>query len=115
MANTTVKNFPSKTFDTWFMIDACPILAHSLAHGAGRRYGRQALHTAGAKFNKSALTTTALGSEVVCLDSDLLIEERPEAYKNVQCVVEDMEADNICQGVVVFRPIVTYKVREGRQ
>ena len=47
------------------------------------------------------------------LDSDLLIEERPEAYKDVQCVVEDMTAENVCKGVVVLRPIVTYKVREG--
>ncbi|KJA27100.1 hypothetical protein HYPSUDRAFT_84006 [Hypholoma sublateritium FD-334 SS-4] len=86
--------------------------AHSLAHGAGRRYGRQVLHT-GTKPSKSTLTTTSLGSEVVCLDSDLLIEERPEAYKDVQCVVEDMEAENACKGVVVLRPIVTYKVREG--
>ncbi|CAA7271636.1 unnamed protein product [Cyclocybe aegerita] len=86
---------------------------HSLAHGAGRRYGRQVLHT-GSKINKSTLTTTALGSEVVCLDPDLLIEERPEAYKDVQCVVEDMEAQGVCRGVVVLRPVVTYKVREGR-
>lgn len=47
------------------------------------------------------------------MDSDLLIEERPEAYKDVQCVVEDMTAENVCKGVVVLRPIVTYKVREG--
>lgn len=85
---------------------------HSLAHGAGRRYGRQVLHT-GAKINKSSLITTPLGSEVVCLDSDLLVEERPEAYKDVQCVVEDMEDQGICKGAVVFRPVVTYKVREG--
>ena len=71
------------------------------------------LHT-GAKINKSALTTTSLGSEVVCLDPDLLIEERPEAYKDVQCVVDDMEEQSVCKGAVVFRPVVTYKVREGR-
>lgn len=88
------------------------VIVHSLAHGAGRRYGRQVLHT-GAKINKSTLTTTSLGSEVVCLDPDLLVEERPEAYKDVLCVVEDMEEKNICKGVVVLRPIVTYKVREG--
>ncbi|KAF8163370.1 release factor H-coupled R [Crassisporium funariophilum] len=86
--------------------------ACSLAHGAGRRYGRQVLH-AGSKINKSSLTTTSLGSEVVCMDPDLLIEERPEAYKDVQCVVEDMEDQNMCRGVVKLRPIVTYKVREG--
>ncbi|KAF8965258.1 tRNA-splicing ligase [Flammula alnicola] len=85
--------------------------AHSLAHGAGRRYGRQVMHT-GAKINKSTLTTTSLGSEVICMDPDLLIEERPEAYKDVQCVVEDMENQNVCKGVVVLRPVVTYKMGE---
>lgn len=83
-----------------------------MAHGAGRRHGRAVLHT-GAKINKATLTTTALGSEVICTDPDLLIEERPEAYKDVTCVVEDMEDQGVCQGVVVLRPVVTYKVREG--
>ncbi|KAJ7940552.1 release factor H-coupled R [Mycena leptocephala] len=84
--------------------------AHSLAHGAGRRYGRNALHT-GAKINKANLTQTELGSVVICEDPDLLIEEQPGAYKDVACVVEDMEDMQICKPVVVLRPVVTYKVR----
>jgi release factor H-coupled RctB family protein len=84
--------------------------AHSLAHGAGRRYGRNVLHT-GNKLHKDSLTLTQLGSVVICEDPDLLIEERPEAYKDVGCVVEDMEERGICKGVVVLRPMVTYKVR----
>jgi len=87
--------------------------AHSLAHGAGRRYGRNALHT-GAKINKANLTQTDLGSVVICEDPDLLIEEQPEAYKDVACVVEDMEDKGICKGVVILRPVVTYKVRKER-
>jgi release factor H-coupled RctB family protein len=85
-------------------------VAHSLAHGAGRRYGRNALHT-GAKVNKANLTQTELGSVVICEDPDLLIEEQPGAYKDVACVVEDMEDMQICKPVVVLRPVVTYKVR----
>lgn len=85
--------------------------AHSLAHGAGRRYGRNVLHGSRSKFSKSNLITTSLGSEVVCSDPDLLIEERPEAYKDVGCVVSDMEVKEVCKGVVVLRPVVTYKVR----
>jgi release factor H-coupled RctB family protein len=85
--------------------------AHSLAHGAGRRHSRNALHGWSSKSAKSSLTTTALGSEVVCDSPDLLVEERPEAYKDVGSVVEDMA--NICKGIVVFRPFVTYKVRKG--
>ncbi|KAK7020546.1 tRNA-splicing ligase RtcB [Favolaschia claudopus] len=84
--------------------------AHSLAHGAGRRYGRNVLHT-GAKINKANLIQTDLGSVVICEDPDLLIEEQPEAYKDVGCVVEDMEEQGICMGVIILRPVVTYKVR----
>ncbi len=95
------------------MIDAdITRTAQSLAHGAGRRYGRNAMH-GGAKITKSSLTTTSLGSEVVCTDPDLLLEERPEAYKDVACVVEDMEEQGICKAVVILLPVVTYKVREG--
>jgi len=86
--------------------------AHSLAHGAGRRHARATLHI-GAKHPKSSLTTTSLGSEVICTDADLLIEEMPEAYKDVGCVVDDMENKGICRGIVVLRPVVTYKIREA--
>ncbi|KAF7338230.1 tRNA-splicing ligase RtcB [Mycena venus] len=87
--------------------------AHSLAHGAGRRYGRAVLHTGG-KISKTNLTQTDLGSVVICEDPDLLIEEQPDAYKDVACVVEDMEDKGICRGVVILRPVVTYKVRKER-
>ncbi|KAJ7235437.1 release factor H-coupled R, partial [Mycena haematopus] len=87
--------------------------AHSLAHGAGRRHGRNALHTgAKSKISKANLTHTDLGSVVICEDANLLIEEQPAAYKDVACVVEDMEEKGICRGVVVLRPVVTYKVRK---
>ncbi|TFK76287.1 release factor H-coupled R [Pluteus cervinus] len=99
---------------TWLLqpIGTGQFNAQSLAHGAGRRHGRNAMHE-GAKIAKSSLTTTSLGSEVVCTDPDLLLEERPEAYKDVGCVVEDMEEQGMCKGVVILRPVVTYKVREG--
>jgi release factor H-coupled RctB family protein len=88
------------------------IAAISLAHGAGRRHGRQALRKSGTMLSKSDLTKTGLGSEVVCTDADLLLEERPEAYKDVGCVVDDMEDNGICRGVAILRPVVTYKIRE---
>ncbi|KAJ6596977.1 release factor H-coupled R [Mycena vulgaris] len=87
--------------------------AFSLAHGAGRRYGRNFLHT-GTKIHKESLTNTHMGSVVICEDPDLLIEEQPEAYKDVGCVVDDMETKGISKGVVQLRPVVTYKVRKER-
>jgi release factor H-coupled RctB family protein len=89
------------------------MLAFSLAHGAGRRHARTVLHRT--KSAKSNLTTTSLGSEVICTDPDLLVEERPEAYKAVGPVVSDLEQRGLCKGIVIFRPLVTYKIRENRQ
>ncbi|CAE7195787.1 unnamed protein product [Rhizoctonia solani] len=81
--------------------------AHSLAHGAGR------LHPRGAATLRKNIpgSTTSLGSEVVCTDSALMIEERPEAYKGVQAVVDDLEKRGCARGIAKLRPIVTYKVR----
>lgn len=95
-------------------VDLIENAAHSLAHGAGRRYARAALHL-GSKHSKSSLTTTSLGSEVICTDPDLLIEEMPEAYKDVGCVVDDMEEEGVCKGIVILRPVVTYKIREAAE
>ncbi|KEP52422.1 tRNA-splicing ligase RtcB [Rhizoctonia solani 123E] len=81
--------------------------AHSLAHGAGRLHPRSA-----ATLRKNVPgSTTNLGSEVVCTDPALMIEERPEAYKGVQAVVNDLEKRGCARGIAKLRPIVTYKVR----
>ncbi|CAE6511980.1 unnamed protein product [Rhizoctonia solani] len=81
--------------------------AHSLAHGAGR------LHPRGAATLRKDVpkSTTSLGSEVVCTDVTLMIEERPEAYKTVQAVVDDLEKRGCARGVAKLRPVVTYKTR----
>ncbi|CAE6388559.1 unnamed protein product [Rhizoctonia solani] len=80
---------------------------HSLAHGAGRLHPRSA-----ATLRKNVPgATTNLGSEVVCTDSTLMMEERPEAYKGVQAVVNDLEKRGCARGIAKLRPIVTYKMR----
>lgn len=61
------------------------------------------------------MITTSLGSCVVCTDSELLVQERPEAYKSVQAVVDDMEESGIAEGVVVLRPYVTFKTNQERR
>lgn len=85
---------------------------HSLAHGAGRLRPRPELHDAFAPALES-LTTTAYGSQVVCTDVNLLLEERPEAYKAIHDVVKDMEVEPICDSIATLVPVVNYKVREG--
>lgn len=105
--------------------------AHSLAHGAGRQHPRNAHALRSFVQNQhnrqtskpdsynpynppsQDLTITSLNSRVICTDPQLLIEERPEAYKSIQSVVDDLEGKGVAEGVCVLRPFVTYKVGDA--
>lgn len=49
---------------------------------------------------------------VVCEDGDMLCEEAPEAYKDVECIGRDLEARGVATVVGLARPRVTYKMRK---
>jgi release factor H-coupled RctB family protein len=53
------------------------------------------------------LATTSLNSHVICTDPQLLIEERPEAYKSIRAVPPDVEEKRIAEGVCMLKPFVT--------
>lgn len=93
--------------------DHCMTLAHSLAHGAGRLQPRSAPSLR--KGNVEQLSTTSLGSYVICTDPELMVQERPEAYKSIQAVVDDMEEAGVAEGVVLLRPYVTFKTGQERR
>jgi release factor H-coupled RctB family protein len=84
----------------------------SLAHGAGRKYTRgDARKRLRERFRASELRQTELGSVVLCDDKDLLFEEAPAAYKDVDRVVQDLVDGGVGRVVAVTRPLITYKVR----
>ncbi|KAF8929174.1 release factor H-coupled R [Dissophora ornata] len=87
---------------------------YSLAHGAGRLLPRakalQKRPQTSKQASISALQTTALGSSVICEDTDLLFEEQPEAYKDITDVIEDLGP--FVKVVAILRPICTYKMRK---
>lgn len=87
--------------------------AFSLAHGAGRKWNRgKALQMGKANTKKAdALTTTELGSRVICENKDLLYEEVPNAYKEIEDIVNDLQEFNLIKIVAVLRPLITYKTR----
>jgi release factor H-coupled RctB family protein len=89
----------------------------SLAHGAGRKHDRgsmeRRLRTGAGVVQK--LVRTKLGSRVICTDKRLLMEEAPEAYKDISKVIEDLEAQKLARVVAVMRPLLTFKTaREAR-
>jgi release factor H-coupled RctB family protein len=87
----------------------------SLAHGAGRKWNRKSCKgRIGSQFNAKALRQTLMGNVVICDDKQLLYEEAPQAYKNIDRVIADMVDDGLIRVLATLRPLVTYKVREHK-
>lgn len=92
--------------------DAAKIALASLAHGAGRKWKRSEAKGKLENHYKAAdLTRTKLGGRVICEDKALIFEEAPEAYKNIESVITDMEQAGLIKTVASFRPLISYKTR----
>jgi release factor H-coupled RctB family protein len=90
--------------------------AWSLAHGAGRKWARSdARQRMRERFSVSELAQTALGGRVVCEERDLLYEEAPAAYKNIEAVIGDLVAAGLVSVIATLRPLFTYKTRKVRR
>jgi release factor H-coupled RctB family protein len=82
----------------------------SLAHGAGRAISRsEAKEKMFRKYKNSDMTKTKFQSKVICGDKDLLFEEAPEAYKNIENVVADLVSFGLCKIIAVMKPVATFK------
>jgi release factor H-coupled RctB family protein len=90
--------------------------AWSLAHGAGRKWARsEARQRMRERFGMHQLTRTLLGGRVICAERDLLYEEAPAAYKNIEDVVQDLVDAGLVSVIATFRPLLTYKTRALRR
>jgi release factor H-coupled RctB family protein len=90
--------------------------AWSLAHGAGRKWARSETRLRmRERFGAHQLTQTALGSRVICEQRELLYEEAPAAYKNIEDVVQDLVDAGLISVIATFRPLLTYKTRALRR
>lgn len=86
----------------------------TLAHGAGRKWNRSSCRERlREKVRLTSLSRTDLGSIVICDDKELLYEEAPQAYKNIETVIEDMKRENLLQVIATLKPIITYKKRHS--
>ena len=85
---------------------------HSITHGAGRKWKRGDVKARlRARFSPEALTHTELGSRVICEDKELLYEEAPQAYKDIETVVKVLADVGLIRVVASLRPVITYKTR----
>jgi release factor H-coupled RctB family protein len=90
--------------------------AWSLAHGAGRRWARsESRLRMRERFGRQQLTQAPLGGRVICEPRELLYEEAPAAYKNIEDVVQDLVDAGLISVIAAFRPLLTYKARALRR
>jgi release factor H-coupled RctB family protein len=90
--------------------------AWSLAHGAGRKWARSETRLRmRERFGVHQLVQTPLGSRVICEERDLLYEEAPAAYKNIEVVIQDLVDAGLVSVIARFRPLLTYKTRKQRR
>ena len=90
--------------------------AWSLAHGAGRKWARSdARQRMRERFGMHQLVQTPLGGRVVCEERDLLYEEAPAAYKNIEAVIGDLVAAGLASVIATLRPLLTYKTRKAHR
>jgi release factor H-coupled RctB family protein len=90
--------------------------AWSLAHGAGRKWARNETRLRmRERFGLHELVQTPLGGRVVCEERDLLYEEAPAAYKNIEAVIGDLVDAGLVSVVAMLRPLLTYKTRKIRR
>ena len=82
----------------------------SLAHGAGRKWARTDCQARLAhRIHSDDLRKTRFGSRVVCEDKGLLYEEAPNAYKDVDSVVNTLVQAGLVELLARFKPVLTYK------
>jgi release factor H-coupled RctB family protein len=88
----------------------------SLAHGAGRKYDRASAHgrVSTKKSDLARLARNPFGGLVVCEDRDLLVEESPDAYKNIDRVIADLADFGLARVVASFKPLVTFKTAQSK-
>ena len=89
-----------------------PLSLQSLPHGAGRKWQRSDCK---ARLFKHAsaeqLGRNSFGGRVICADRALIYEEAPQAYKNVDSVLDCLLGADLVDVVSRATPVLTYKTR----
>ncbi|MGS0943413.1 RNA ligase RtcB family protein [Pseudomonas luteola] len=84
----------------------------SLAHGAGRKWLRtECRDRLSNRFSFDQLKRTSLGSRVICEDKALMYEEAPEAYKDIDSIIETLQGASLVTVIARLKPVLTYKRR----
>lgn len=115
-ADQGIVMLPGSRDDYSYLLQPLPaqgsIGLHSLAHGAGRKWMRTDCKGRLVKIATPAqLSRTALGGRVICNDKALIYEEAPQAYKNVDSVLDCLVGAGLARVIARSKPVLTYKTR----
>lgn len=82
----------------------------SVAHGAGRRWNRQACRDRlEIVYPDKSIREKLLGRNLIFSDRSILYEEAPEAYKSIDKVIDDMLNVGMIKLIATLKPLITYK------
>jgi release factor H-coupled RctB family protein len=85
---------------------------YSISHGAGRKWRRgDCKERLRSRFGLGELMRTELGGRVICLDRELLYEQAPQAYKDIETVVGAFVDAGLIRVIAALRPVITYRKR----
>lgn len=91
-------------------INPCFETGFSIAHGAGRKWNRNGCkEKLQGKFLRKDIKNHNFSYNLICSDKSLIYEEAPEAYKNINRVIEDLVSFNLIKVIAKLKPLLTYK------
>jgi release factor H-coupled RctB family protein len=86
------------------------VSGYSVAHGAGRKWERKVCKgRLESKYTKETIKSNRFKGRIICNDPKLLFEEAPEAYKNVEAVIQSLIELNLITVIATLKPVLTYK------
>lgn len=82
----------------------------TVAHGAGRKWNRSdCKHRLRRRYSEFSLRRNKYGGRIICADRELLYEEAPQAYKDIDIVVGDLVDAGLVYQIASMSPLITYK------
>ena len=84
--------------------------AFSISHGAGRKWARSLCKPRiRDKYDRDTIRCNKYKGRVVCHDTNLLFQEAPEAYKNIDTVIKILLDHKLIKVIATLKPLLTYK------
>ena len=90
--------------------EKCAEYGFSLAHGSGRKWARSMCKgRIREKYTLETIRRNKFGGQLVCHDYDLLFEEAPDVYKNVDAIIALLEQYGMIEKIAALKPVLTFK------